>query len=306
METDWPKASIWLWENRSFFEEMPHLLVRGFYSEQYSAGLHIHDFTELNIITGGGGEHYVNGQRYPVGRGDIFVLPPGYCHGYRPKGNLKLYHVLLHQDFYSAYARELCRLPAYPALLTLEPVAHPGKRYHLRAGEETLSALVPQLDALSRSLGDTSPEAGAVQNALGVYIVGVLCRLCRESFNLGSDAPVSLAVTAALYSLQQRFDQKLDIPALCSETGLGRATLFRYFNRLTGMGPAAYLDHYRLRRARQLLCDTRLTVTEIAQACGYFDSAHFIRRFTRAQGVSPGRYRAGLREGTERGELNPP
>lgn len=272
-------------------------MARAFYEANYRADLHIHDFYEMNIIMGGEGWHFINQRRFSVSRGDIFILPPGYVHGYSPVSPLNLYHILLHKNFFPTYAQELKQLPAFPLLFTLEPMRKPGFRYHLQADETTLSTIRPLLDALSGCYEDVTPEGATLQNSLGVFIVGCICRLCREVYlSENWRSALSAAVLAAIHHIQIHYAEKLDIDALCARIGVSRATLFRYFEQITGLGPAAYLEQYRLRIAQELLCETTLSIAEISVACGFYDSAHFIRRFSHAEKITPGRYRARLSE----------
>lgn len=286
-----PMSGIWRWKSRYFFDEHSKVMARAFYEENYRADLHIHDFYEINIITEGRAVHYMNSSRTEVGQGDIFIVPPGYSHGYYPLENLKLYHVVLHKDFFPAYADDLKRLPAYPVLLTMEPVASDEGRYHLHADEDALKAMRPQLDGIAACYGDTTPEGAALQNSLGVYIVASLCRLCRVS---GEGASFSAGMLDAVRYLQRHYAEKLDLTYLCERAGVSRASFFRYFRQLTGLGPAAYLERYRLRKAREFLYETEKSVTEIALMCGFYDSAHFIRRFSKTEGQTPTGYRARL------------
>ena len=54
---------------------------------------------------------------------------------------------------------------------------------------------------------------------------------------------------------------------------------------------SAVVDGARIEKARKLLADPRLSVTEIGYLCGFSDSAHFSRRFRAAEGRSPSAFR---------------
>ena len=58
-----------------------------------------------------------------------------------------------------------------------------------------------------------------------------------------------------------------------------------------GESPQAFLLHYRMARAAQLLKDTKLSVGEIAQQVSYDNQLHFSRAFKNVHGVSPREYR---------------
>ena len=67
--------------------------------------------------------------------------------------------------------------------------------------------------------------------------------------------------------------------------------LARVFRDAVGESPQAYLLHYRMARAAQLLKETRRTIGEIAGQVGYANQLHFSRAFKNVHGVSPREYR---------------
>ncbi|MBR9904309.1 MAG: helix-turn-helix domain-containing protein, partial [Gammaproteobacteria bacterium] len=56
--------------------------------------------------------------------------------------------------------------------------------------------------------------------------------------------------------------------------------------------PHRYVLNRRLTRARHLLVESFLNMTEIALQCGFGSSSHFSNRFRAETGVSPTEYRA--------------
>ncbi len=72
---------------------------------------------------------------------------------------------------------------------------------------------------------------------------------------------------------------------------VSRRTLSRRFEKYVGHSPAAEIRKTRLRHARRMLTDTKMSLTEIAYACGYTDLSHMDRAFQAALGASPGSLR---------------
>ncbi|MDD5598540.1 MAG: AraC family transcriptional regulator [Victivallaceae bacterium] len=69
-------------------------------------------------------------------------------------------------------------------------------------------------------------------------------------------------------------------------------TLFR---RCTGLSPKEYIDNLKMNRAVEMLNDPQIRIYEIAERLGYMDNYHFIRRFAKILGQSPGKYRRNMR-----------
>jgi AraC-like DNA-binding protein len=65
-------------------------------------------------------------------------------------------------------------------------------------------------------------------------------------------------------------------------------TLFR---KHTGLAPKEYIDNLKMNRAVEMLNNPQMKIYEIAERLGYVDNYHFIRRFTKILGQSPGKYR---------------
>lgn len=68
-----------------------------------------------------------------------------------------------------------------------------------------------------------------------------------------------------------------------------------YFNRLikkrTGMTYCTYLQNERLKKAEQLLTQTKASVSEIAELVGYHNRGYFYKIFEKKYGMTPTKYR---------------
>ena len=78
---------------------------------------------------------------------------------------------------------------------------------------------------------------------------------------------------------------------LASLCGLSRSYFVRAFKQITGMPPHRWLLMHRVKHAKDLLRGTKLTIADIAVACGFADQSHLTRVFSKAFGISPGAWR---------------
>ena len=79
----------------------------------------------------------------------------------------------------------------------------------------------------------------------------------------------------------------LRLAQLCAVAGFSRAHFARAFRRATGLTPHAYVTLRRLAHAVDLVAKREVSVTEIAQTCGFADSAHLTRCFRLRFGFVP-------------------
>lgn len=78
-----------------------------------------------------------------------------------------------------------------------------------------------------------------------------------------------------------------DLNQLAEDLGVTKFHAIRAMKRMTNMTPAAYLANLRLRLARRLLKDGRISVAVVAMNCGYVDLSTFNKAFKRAFGHVP-------------------
>ena len=95
--------------------------------------------------------------------------------------------------------------------------------------------------------------------------------------------------------LQDNFDKPVVMAELATRFGLSLRTFNRRFREAVGEAPLEYLQELRLDTARQLLQNTNLSIAEIAQRCGYQDTAWFATLFRRFYDVTPSTYRHTVR-----------
>jgi transcriptional regulator GlxA family with amidase domain len=102
-------------------------------------------------------------------------------------------------------------------------------------------------------------------------------------------------VHKAMLLLEQQLRSSATIEELCEPLGISRRQLERRFQRDVGLSPAEYRQRLRLERARWLLQNTDLEVTEVSLECGFQDSSNFARVVRTALGQSPSDVRKAAR-----------
>ena len=65
----------------------------------------------------------------------------------------------------------------------------------------------------------------------------------------------------------------------------------RLFRRILRLSPMEYVLSLRVQEAQRLLSTTRLPMSEISAAVGFYDQSHFTKRFRKVTGVTPLEYR---------------
>ena len=109
---------------------------------------------------------------------------------------------------------------------------------------------------------------------------------------INSRNPRVLAVLRAMYD---NIETPLSLDELSASAGLSRRQIERQFRLLLNEAPAQTYRNIRLERARTLLTETNLGVTEIAMAAGFNSSNVFSRRYKERYGDTPHGHRGRLK-----------
>lgn len=87
--------------------------------------------------------------------------------------------------------------------------------------------------------------------------------------------------------MEANLQEPLALDELARYAGLSRRQLERLFQRYVGCPPLKYYLELRLARARLLLQQTRMPITEVALACGFVSPPHFTKCYHDHFGHSP-------------------
>ncbi|BBN55735.1 hypothetical protein TRE132_38600 [Pseudomonas chlororaphis subsp. aurantiaca] len=79
----------------------------------------------------------------------------------------------------------------------------------------------------------------------------------------------------------------LEVTELARACALSRSHFSRAFKCSTGLSPQEWIRCQRIARAKQLIQDTDLTLTQISLECGFCDQSHFCHIFTHSEGINP-------------------
>jgi two-component system response regulator YesN len=107
-------------------------------------------------------------------------------------------------------------------------------------------------------------------------------------------------VRAVIVFMNTNLHRKLTPIEIAQSVRLSTSHLRHVFKDETGTSLTGYLRELRLRRAKQLLETTFLTVKEVASAVGIDGVSHFVRDFEKIYRMTPARYAARRRQVTHR------
>lgn len=97
----------------------------------------------------------------------------------------------------------------------------------------------------------------------------------------------------AVNYINKNLAKQITLDDIAHAASMSRSYVSSYFKLVTGVSPYDYLLTARVEKAIRLLKKTELSVTEIAQKCGFGSLSSFNKTFKKSLGVTPREYRLG-------------
>ena len=247
---------------------------------------HWHDDLELLLARKGYLYYSVNGSRILIPEGSaIFVNSRQMHFGFSDDGTDCEYVCITFRPQSLFGNEELVRRFVLPILsahqfshLILDPNVH-GK----------LLDLIAQIDELYQKQEDGF-ELLALSPVIALWH-GIYALMQQQIQQLpGSDANVWI-VKQMLDHIRTHYSEKVTLDSIASSGNVCRTKCCQIFKKYLGMTPNDYLNSFRLEKSMELLKGTKLSITEIASACGYSSSSYFAETFSKEKGCTPTHYR---------------
>lgn len=250
----------------------------------------------LVSIADGRGRFRVGEASWEVGPGDLVWIPPDTEHemaGFAPgmtcpylHGDLVYRPGIAHWDF--TIPAGTLDLSAWAPLMH-PPVADPALRalagLHRGPAAVRAGALIQEV---CREAARGLPHAMLRMSALFLETIAELLR-GRSASAAGLDAHLPLLEQAAGRLL--KLGERARIADLAAAAGLSPSRFRELFARHFGQSPRTYGRLARLRRAKELLIGSPLSIAEVGKRLGYADVHAFSKAFRALEGVPPSDYR---------------
>jgi AraC family transcriptional regulator len=91
--------------------------------------------------------------------------------------------------------------------------------------------------------------------------------------------------------IRDHLEEPLQIEDLCRKACMSQAHFFRCFKNEFGLSPLDFIQGERIKLARKLLSDHRLTISEVCYQCGFNSLSYFNKVFKRFTGLTSSAYR---------------
>lgn len=112
----------------------------------------------------------------------------------------------------------------------------------------------------------------------------------EERMKQGQDSPRHTIALVEQY-IQEHYGQVLSLDILAEKVYLTPHYLSSIFIQEKGIGINKYIKNVRMEKARELLRETNMKISDISEQVGYSSLSYFCRSFRNEYGVTPDQYR---------------
>lgn len=235
---------------------------------------------DLWYAVSGIGQMTVNADTFRIQQGTCFLLRPGdriYA-THDPVHRLTVISIHFSPYFLNqAASSESAELPVLP-----------NRRYQVDDTKVFEGYLKQLLEIKDRPYTESDHEIDCL---LKLLLLDLLRTKEKPDLHLSRGVKQKQLIRSVVAYLRDHLDKPLAHERLADEFRMSPRYLNRLFKAHTGSSIKAYFSRMRLERAQFLLTETPLTISDIAEALGFYDVYFFSKTFKKSTGLSPSAYR---------------
>jgi AraC-like DNA-binding protein len=241
---------------------------------EYSGG-NWHENIEILSFTEGAGSVRIDGVEYPASVGDIFVINQNRLHEFSTDREM-LYRVLIiDREFFIQNHVNVDEL-----------------HFSTRFRDEDMHEAIEELCSTYTDGGADAWRELAIR-AQVLKIITLLCKNHSELYddNLAENEAILLAVKRAIGHIRAEYQRELSLDEISAQVSVSKYHFAREFHRITGYTIVGYVNLTRCEFAKTLLADSKKSMFQISEECGFSEQSYFARIFRKSVGMTPTEYR---------------
>lgn len=282
------KSQLILYENvKHGTEEFPLQVYEVPFEDGFALYPHLHQEYEFLIMDQGDGYVYIDEREYYLRQGEGVFVPANHIHSGRPGTSQKAH-------FFAIVFSEQFIESRYESILFKE-LLYPVLRNQIRL-PEFLQQKISWCDEVLELCNEIREVYEKKERFYPLEIHVLLCKVWKLLVLQGKQEESIKndhleEIKQVLHYIDVNYADKITLEELARICMMSREHFERIFFKIMHLTPFVYLIDVRLKKSLILLKDSRLSIAEIAQNCGFTDSSYYARTFKKKYGRTPLSYR---------------
>lgn len=242
----------------------------------YQWGPGVRDHYLIHYVISGCGYYELKNQKYELHAGDAFLVYPNQ-------------EVTYYADVSDPWEYAWVGFNGSDALSILNATDFTKEHPYINAapfGEKILHQLLCIYEVRGNEFEQAVEMTGRLYTALALFMQGATKKPPQTSY--------SGYVQKAIAYISANYSYPITVEDIAAYVGLSRSHLFRSFEKVIEKSPKEYLTDFRIRQACNLLENSDLSVTAIANSVGFENNLYFSKAFHKVKGMSPKSYRLSI------------
>lgn len=270
-----------------FLAVLPRIEIQkilGYYyrirTENYCFKGELHDFFELTYVDTGELETEVDGTLYHLKEKDLMIYGPG--------------------QFHTQYTDEEHRASYMTILFDMRNLTPVEREVWYDALINRVFHYDQKINTLLKTFVRESTTGIPYMNSLMLCLLQeTVIRLLQSEFiGQKSDKPTTVArqhyedelLEKVLAYIDETIYEPTTIAEICQKFSMSRSSLQILFKENMDMPPKKYINELKLEKSRQMICENKYTISEIALMLGFNSIHYFSRAFTQKYNMPPSEY----------------
>ena len=119
-----------------------------------------------------------------------------------------------------------------------------------------------------------------------------ICFNCHDEYK----STVSNCVSEAMQYINDNILSEISLAQICEAVFVTKNHLCKQFKKATDMTVTEYIKHRRISMAKKKLQFSNISISDIAQNCGFSNFSYFSKLFKKYEGITPTQYREKYRK----------
>ncbi|HEY9062880.1 MAG TPA: AraC family transcriptional regulator [Pseudobacteroides sp.] len=268
------------------------------HDRSWSMEPNMHEFFEMVYIKKGHAVFEISGQPVPIGPNDIVIIKPNQSHRFVVKSEEDCEFIVLSFKFINQSSSEFSEVPLED-FLNFVSSKESGAFISLKVSQR--NEIITILNRILKERQNNDIGSDFLDHLLVMELFVYISRALKmewESSIMGKSMKVKELIKISVNYINNNFERDITISDIAKYVFLSPSYFARAFKEEMGTSPINYLLKVRIERAKEILADESLKISDIAYEIGFSNQQRFNEIFKKYTKMTPLKYRKSISQKT--------